>query len=179
MAKKKSTKKKAVKGLRKKAVKKKAVKKKAEKKSTAKKSAKKAIKKSAKKSVKRTAAKKKASSASASPRKTAAQKATPQDSGPSLGRPKAKIDAKLDALFLRDFKAREVFDFLNVDTLRDLEQFSPAEIIDKLTAPMVQTVTRIRKSLAIRNRSLKGDKEFAADFKTATQAQVGRARPNR
>jgi hypothetical protein len=177
MAKKKSTKKKAVKGLRKKAVKKKAVKKKAEKKSTAKKSAKKAIKKSAKKSVKRTAAKKKASSAS--PRKTAAQKATPQDSGPSLGRPKAKIDAKLDALFLRDFKAREVFDFLNVDTLRDLEQFSPAEIIDKLTAPMVQTVTRIRKSLAIRNRSLKGDKEFAADFKTATQAQVGRARPNR
>ena len=101
------------------------------------------------------------------------------EEGPSLGRPTAKIDAKLDELFLRDFKAREVFEFLRVKTLRELEQFSPQEIIDRLSAPMVQTVTRIRKSLAIRNRSLKGDKEFAAEFKSATQEQVGRARPIR
>jgi hypothetical protein len=173
MAKKKPIKKAAARAKKKAAPKKKASAKKTGKKVVAKKAAK-----------KKAAPKKSAASSQKRAPKAASSKATPstkakRDDGPSLGRPTAKVDAKLDDLFLRDFKAREVFDFLNVDTLRDLEQFSPEEIVEKLTAPMVQTVTRIRKALAIRNRSLKGDKSFAAEFKAATQGQVGRVRPNK
>jgi hypothetical protein len=97
-------------------------------------------------------------SSSARPRKKAAKK-------PSLGRARIPADARLDLVFQKDYQAREVFEFLRVETVRELEQFQPAEIIEKLTGPMVQTVQRIRKALALYNRCLANDAEFAAAFK--------------
>ncbi len=85
---------------------------------------------------------------------------------PSLGRPRVTADARLDQVFQKDYQAREVFDFLGVGTLRELETYAPDEIIDKLTGPMVQTVQRIRKTLALVNRSLANDRDFALEFKS-------------
>ena len=39
-----------------------------------------------------------------------------------------------------------------------------------MTAPLVQTVDRIRKALAMNNRSLKGDLRFAKKF----QKEIGK-----
>lgn len=82
----------------------------------------------------------------------------------SLGRPRLPADAKLDLVFQKDYQAREIFGFLRVTTLKELEQFGPDEIIDRLTAPMVETVQRIRKALALNNRCLKNDRRFALQF---------------
>ena len=83
----------------------------------------------------------------------------------SLGRPRATADSRLDQVFQKDYQAREVFEFLGVHTLRELEAFAPDEIIDKLTGPLLQTVQRIRKTLAMVNRSLANDRDFALEFK--------------
>jgi hypothetical protein len=82
----------------------------------------------------------------------------------SLGRPILPSDARLDIVFQKDYQAREVFHFLGVQTIRELEQYAPAEIVDRLTNPMVQTVERIRKSLALNNRCLARDRDFAVNF---------------
>jgi hypothetical protein len=82
----------------------------------------------------------------------------------SLGRPRLTADAKLDLIFQRDYQAREIFAFLSVQTLRELEEYSPDEIIERLTGPMVQTVQRIRKALAFGHRCLAGDRKFALEF---------------
>jgi hypothetical protein len=82
----------------------------------------------------------------------------------SLGRVKVAADARLDLLFQKDYQAREIFDFLKVQTLRELEEHAPQEIIDRLTGPMVQTVQRIRKTLALVHRHLAKDEKFAKDF---------------
>jgi hypothetical protein len=95
----------------------------------------------------------------ARPRKKVARKRV------SLGRARIPADARLDLVFQKDYQAREVFEFLRVETVRDLEQFGPAEILEKLTGPMVQTIQRIRKALALYNRCLANDQEFAAGFK--------------
>lgn len=79
-----------------------------------------------------------------------------------LGRPKVTVDEELDLLFHDDYQARQVFAFLRVKTVGDLERFAPQEIIDRLTAPTVATVDRIRRRLAEKNRALKGDEAFAA-----------------
>ncbi len=85
---------------------------------------------------------------------------------PSLGRPRVTADGRLDQVFQKDYQAREVFDFLGVGTLRELEAYAPDEIIDKLTGPLLQTVQRIRKTLAMVNRSLANDRDFALEFKS-------------
>ena len=136
MAKKKPAKKQSV---RKKAVKKKAAKKKAAK----------------KKAASKTIAKKKDKKKKTAKRKTA---------GPKLGRAKVPGEAKLDDFFRKDYEARQLFEFLRVQTLKELEEYSPDEIVARLTAPMLQTVNRIRKALALSNRALKDDKEFAVHF---------------
>jgi hypothetical protein len=82
----------------------------------------------------------------------------------SLGRVKVAADARLDLLFQKDYQAREIFDFLKVQTLRELEEHAPQEIIDRLTGPMVQTVQRIRKTLALVHRHLAKDEKFAKEF---------------
>jgi hypothetical protein len=81
-----------------------------------------------------------------------------------FGRVRVPVDARLDLVFQKDYQAREVFDFLKVQTIRELEQFGPAEILDRLTGPMQQTVLRIRKTLALVNRHLARDEKFAKDF---------------
>lgn len=83
---------------------------------------------------------------------------------PSLGRPRLPGDAKLDLVFQKDYQAREIFAFLQVTTVRELEEFGSEQILEMLTGPMVQTVDRIRKALAINNRSLKSDRKFAIEF---------------
>lgn len=84
-----------------------------------------------------------------------------------LGRARVTADAQLDQLFLKDYEARQVFEFLHVATIRELEQFTPEEIITRLTGPMVQTVNRIRKALALNNRCLRDDEDFAVGFLAA------------
>jgi len=94
--------------------------------------------------------------------------------GIDLGRARISGTAELDQHFLKDYEARQVFSFLNVKTLKELEGLSPQEIIDRLTAPMLQTVNRIRKALALQNRCLAGDQKFAVEFKQQMQAALGR-----
>ena len=55
--------------------------------------------------------------------------------------------------------------FLGIHTIRELEQFEPDELVRRLTSPAKQTVGRIRKILAMNNRSLEQDEAFALEFK--------------
>jgi hypothetical protein len=82
----------------------------------------------------------------------------------ALGRVRVPSAARLDLVFQKDYQAREVFDFLKVQTISELEQFGPDEILERLTGPMVQTVLRIRKTLAMANRHLAKDEKFAKAF---------------
>ncbi len=118
----------------------------------------------AKSSVKKKAAKKAAKKPAV--RKKASKPATAEE---SLGRPKVTADEKLYWLFHDDFHARQVFEFLRVETVRELEEYSPQEIVRRLTQPVRDTVEKIRKALASKNRHLKGDLEFALEHK----AQMG------
>lgn len=97
--------------------------------------------------------------------RSATKKSRAVRKGPAfLGRVKVSADARLDLLFQKDYQAREIFDFLKVQTLRELEQHAPDEIIERLTGPMVQTVQRIRKTLALVHRHLAKDEKFAKAF---------------
>jgi hypothetical protein len=107
-------------------------------------------------------------------KKTATKKKSQRVSAGPLGRARVSGTAELDQYFLKDYEARQVFTFLGVKTLRELEDYSPQQIIDRLSAPMVQTVTRIRKALSMQNRYLAGDQKFAVEFKKQMQAALGR-----
>jgi hypothetical protein len=138
---------------------------------------KKAVRKkpAAKKPASRKAARKKAAPRRTSVRKkTPTRKKSPRAAAGLLGRARVSGTAELDQFFLKDYEARQVFTFLGVKTLKELEEYSPQQIIDRLSAPMVQTVTRIRKSLSMQNRFLAGDQKFAAEFKKQMQAALGR-----
>jgi len=82
-----------------------------------------------------------------------------------LGRSQIPIDAPLDIVFQNDQTAQEAFVFLAIHTIRELEQFEPDELVRRLTSPAKQTVGRIRKILAMNNRSLHDDEAFAMEFK--------------
>lgn len=81
-----------------------------------------------------------------------------------LGRSRIPIDAPLDVVFQNDMLAREAFVLLGVHSIRELEQFNPDDLVMRLTAPAKLTVGRIRKILAMNNRCLSGDEEFALEF---------------
>jgi hypothetical protein len=132
--------------------------------STKKKLVKRAAKKAAGKTVaaKQSAAKRKAAPA-------AAGKAPAAES--SLGRPKVTGDEKLYWLFHEDYHARQVFEFLRVETVRELEEYSPQEIIHRLTQPVRDTVENIRKALAEKNRHLAGDLDFALKWKSEEEKE--------
>lgn len=135
-------------------------------------------KKPAKKTTRKTGAKKKSGRPAAKKKKKAAKRTTGKKSvrkpvgkktaarkkKKSLGRAKISADAKLDVVFQKDYQAREVFAFLRVATVRELEEHAPDEIIEQMTRPLVQTVNRIRKTLALANRSLAGDEKYALAF---------------
>ena len=82
----------------------------------------------------------------------------------TLGRPKVTGEEKLFLLFKQDYHARQVFSFLGVETVKELEQYEPDQIIKLLSQPIRQAVRQIRAKLAENNRSLHGDKEFALRF---------------
>jgi hypothetical protein len=102
--------------------------------------------------------------------RTATRKAKPARprKSPSLGRPKVTADEKLYMLFKDDYQARQLFEFLRVESVGDLEQLSPTEIVARLSAPLRQTVERIRAILADKNRSLRDDQEFARSWQGRT-----------
>jgi hypothetical protein len=97
-------------------------------------------------------------------KKTAAKKKAAKKI--SLGRPTISGEEKLFMLFHEDYEARQVFEFLRAETVGDLEQFTPQEIIHRLSRPIRETVDRIRKKLADRNRCLAGDEQFAVERKS-------------
>ena len=84
----------------------------------------------------------------------------------SLGRPRIAGTAELDMEFRGDFGARQIFQFLDVQTFKELEAFSSQEITDRVITPLVQAVERIRKQLAMANRHLAGDQKFAQRFQS-------------
>jgi len=131
--------------------------------------AKKAVKRPVKKTVKKPATKKGAKPAAAPTAKRApARKTAPKEE--SLGRPLVTIEEKLYLLFKEDYHARQIFEFLRVNTVGELEQFSPEQIIEILSRPVRQTVERIREKLAEYKRCLRDDAAFARDFLTARKA---------
>lgn len=82
---------------------------------------------------------------------------------PTLGRPKVTGEELLYLLFKEDYHARQVFEFLQVKTVKELEQFSAGEIIKRLSQPVRTTVERIRQTLAGYNRCLADDLEYALE----------------
>ncbi|MAV35875.1 MAG: hypothetical protein CMJ59_10480 [Planctomycetaceae bacterium] len=156
------------KGRKNKASSKKTAKKKTAKKKTAKK------KTAKKKTAKKKTARKASAHRSTSANKRAANKQSRKTSGAtkrstaaagSLGRPKVTGEEKLFLLFKQDYHARQVFDFLRVDTVKELEQYSPDQIVKLLSQPIRQAVQQIRLKLAENNRSLADDKEYTRRFK--------------
>lgn len=83
----------------------------------------------------------------------------------SLGRPLVTQEEKLYMLFHDDYQSRQVFEFLRVETVRELEQFSPQQIVHLMSRPIRMTVDRIRQRLAEFKRSLKDDEQYAAQFR--------------
>jgi hypothetical protein len=84
---------------------------------------------------------------------------------PALGRVLVTQEEKLYMLFREDFHARQIFEFLRVETVKDLEQFSPQQIVKLLSQPLQKTVQRIRQKLAEKNRHLQGDESFVVEYK--------------
>ena len=104
-----------------------------------------------------------AATKSAGPKSAKRKSAKPSE--PSIGRALVSADEKLYMLFKEDYHARQVFEFLRVETVRDLEQFSPEQIVKLLSQPVRSTVDRIRQKLADKNRCLAGDEQHAAELK--------------
>lgn len=124
------------------------------KKKTVKKSAPRAAKRGTKASAAKPAAGKAKKKA---PAKKSAAKAKKK---PSLPRPTITGEEKLFLLFKDDYHARQIFDFLRVETVRELEEFPADVIFKRLTRPMSESVERIRRRLAEKNRYLSGDEEY-------------------
>ncbi len=83
----------------------------------------------------------------------------------SLGRPLVTQEEKLYMLFKDDYHARQIFEFLRVNTLRELEELSPQQIVRRVSKPVFDTVDRIRAKLAEMKRSLRDDESFAAEYR--------------
>jgi len=81
-----------------------------------------------------------------------------------LGRSRIPVDAPLDVVFQNDLQAKEAFMFLGIHSIRELEHFNPDDLVLRLTGPAKLTVGRIRKILAMNNRCLTGDEQFALEF---------------
>ena len=77
-----------------------------------------------------------------------------------LPRPTITGEEKLFLLFKEDYHSRQIFDFLRVETVRELEQFGPDEIVKRLCRPIAESVERIRRRLADKNRYLSGDEDY-------------------
>lgn len=98
-----------------------------------------------------------------SPKKRAA-------AAPTLGRPLVTAEEKLYLLFKEDYHARQIFEFLRVESVGDLEKFSPDQIVKLLSKPIRTTVERIRQKLAEKHRHLLDDTDFALAHLARTTA---------
>src|ERR1700730_7855790 len=87
-----------------------------------------------KRSVKKPAARK--NPAAKATKKAAKKPAARRKKSTGFGRVRVPVDARLDLVFQKDYQAREIFDFLQVQSIRELEQFAPDEILERLTGPM-------------------------------------------
>lgn len=149
----------------------------------------KAVKKPAKatkkKPVVKKAAVKKTAAKTSSPEKKPASKATrkkgvrratmttgirTKKSGKKIGRSRIPADAPLTVVFEKVDDALDAFKYLELNTFRELEEFTPDELVKRLTSPAIQTVGRIRKYLAINNRHLAEDESFAIEFQAVHKA---------
>ena len=115
------------------------------------------------------ASKSKPKAAKAKPAKS--KKATVPEPDVTLGRPLVTQEERLYMLFKEDYHARQIFEFLRVETVKDLEQFSPMQISRILAKPLHDTIDRIRQRLAELKRSLRDDEEFAAEFRKQMQGK--------
>lgn len=96
---------------------------------------------------------------------------TPVSHDVSLGRPLVTQEEKLFMLFHSDYLARQVFEFLRVETVKELEQYSAQQIIHLMSRPVREAVDRIRKRLAEMKRSLRDDEQFAVDYREQTKGR--------
>ena len=117
----------------------------------------------AKKTTKKLAKKAKLPAKKSTGKKSSAKKSKLKEI--SLGRPLVTNEEKLYMLFHEDYHARQIFEFLRVETVKDLEQFSAEQIVRLLSKPIRTTVDRIRQKLAEKNRHLLEDVEYAATWK--------------
>ncbi|HVX12309.1 MAG TPA: hypothetical protein VHC22_14095 [Pirellulales bacterium] len=104
------------------------------------------------------------------PKKAATKTAPPRASkkAPALPRPTITGEEKLFLLFKDDYHARQIFDFLRVETVRELEAFAAEDIVNRLSRPIVESVERIRRRLAEKNRYLSGDEAYLIGTKRET-----------
>jgi hypothetical protein len=126
-----------------------------------------AKKKAAKKAVKAKAKSGNAAKLAVS-RKPVTKKQPAEDA--AIGRALVTQDEKLYMLFHEDFHARQIFEFLRAETVKDLEQFSPQQIVKLLSQPIQATVQRIRRKLAEKNRHLADDEEFVVQYKKRAES---------
>jgi hypothetical protein len=126
-----------------------------------------AKKKAAKKKVKVKAKSGKAARPAAK-RKSPAKQPPAEDA--AIGRALVTQDEKLYMLFHEDFHARQIFEFLRAETVKDLEQFSPQQIVKLLSQPIQATVQRIRRKLAEKNRHLADDEAFVVEYKKRVES---------
>ncbi len=117
----------------------------------------------AKKSAKKATAKKGATKKTAVAKKPAAKKKAlrkPAAKPQPMPRPTITAEEKLFLLFKDDYHARQIFDFLRAETVGELEQFTPRQIVARLSKPIEDAVERIRHKLAEKNRYLAGDESY-------------------
>ncbi|MCI0360476.1 MAG: hypothetical protein L0211_18520 [Planctomycetaceae bacterium] len=106
---------------------------------------------------------KKRASKTARPKRAVKRAAAVDDA--AIGRVLVSQEEKLYMLFKEDYHARQIFEFLRVETVKDLEQFSPQQIVKLLSQPIQATVLRIRRKLAEKNRHLADDAGFVVEYK--------------
>ncbi|TXT37242.1 MAG: hypothetical protein FD138_715 [Planctomycetota bacterium] len=116
------------------------------------------------KSAKKKSKGKSASKKSAATKKSSARKAA-KEPEVSLGRPLVTQEEKLYMLFKDDYHARQIFEFLRVNTLKELEELSPQQIVRRVSKPVFDTVDRIRQTLAEMKRSLRDDEAYAKEYR--------------
>jgi hypothetical protein len=104
-------------------------------------------------------------------KKTTKKKGAKKKKPASLGRPLVTAEEQLYMLFKDDYHARQIFEFLRVDTVGELEQYTPQQIINRLSGPVVQSVDRIRQALADKNRCLSGDLDYALEHRRLNESR--------
>lgn len=107
--------------------------------------------------------KKKVTKPLATKKKVAKKKQAPTEV--SLGRPLVTQEEKLYMLFQHDYHARQIFEFLRVNTVKELEQLSAQQIVRRVSKPVFDTVDRIRAKLAEMKRSLRDDEAYAKEYR--------------